>query len=128
MKQNKLASKLDLLKLGMLLLGISAIILSGIALDAYLRTLDRQEMSGDFFYAYCQDRVIIIHAEKTLENVSVTSSKNEEICSFKEIPEYSEEVCDVSNFNSTVFTIKTKTLKRAVTCSDYGSKPLPIRE
>lgn len=115
-------SSLDLLKIGMFLLGISALILSGIALHAYLRSLNEEPYSSPF-YAYCQQGNIIIQANQDLDNISVYDTKQNMFCHFNQIPRTSEELCDVNDVNSTMFVVESPLSKKVVSCY-LSEKPL----
>ncbi len=114
---------LDFLKIGMFLLGISALILATIALHAYLRGLSR-DTTENLFFAYCQQGTIVIHANADLENLYVYDVNQTPLCHFARIPKNSEDICDVSSINSTTYLISVDSFKRVVTCAELTQKPL----
>ena len=113
----------DLLKIGMFFLGVSTLIFASIALHAYLKSLSEDSYSNPF-YAYCQQGMIIIQANKDLENISVYDAKQNLLCNFDKILKNSEELYDVSNVNSTIFVIQNSLSKKVVRCYEPNVRPL----
>ncbi len=111
--------KTDLLRIGILLLGISAIAFAGIALHWYyqIQTEKPRKSSIPPFWARCEEteKVIIIEARQDLTNVSVKDREGI-ICSFDKIKAGSSEVCFV---NATgVFTVEYDDWKKVVVCRE----------
>ena len=110
--------KVDLLRVGILLLGISAIVFAGIALHWYykIQTEKPWKSSIPTFWARCEEKTIVIEAREDLKNVLVKNNLGNTICSFNTIKKGSDEICFV---NSTgVFTVETNDTKKAVTCRE----------
>ncbi|MEM1520047.1 MAG: hypothetical protein QXO55_07375 [Candidatus Korarchaeum sp.] len=117
---------LDLLKVGVLLLGISALIIAGLAVHAYYKgVLSYPAPIMESFHAYCSFNVVIIHANDDLRNVSVSSSNGTLICRFDSVPKGSDEVCNVNKDG--VYVVRVGNLKRAVTCSTWVAPYPPSR-
>ncbi len=112
---------MDFLKLGVFLLGISALILASIVLHAYLtRPLGPYEK----FWAYCDFNTVIIRANEDLRNVSVLDVNGTLICSFDEIPKGSDKICKVGREG--VYRVVSGREERAVICrSPIAPTPAP---
>jgi hypothetical protein len=110
---------LDLLKIGIFLLGISAIIFAVIAVHWYMKiqTTWWKPPRQASFYAYCEDGVIIVSARQDLTDVKVTDKEGNVVCEFDGIRANSEEIC---NANATgVFLVIHEDTKKAVTCREF---------
>lgn len=106
---------MDILRVGVLLLGISALIVALLAVHAYYRSILQYPPAQEIFYAYCNYNTVIVHANDDLRNVSVFSSNGTLICRLDEISKGSDEVCNVNSQG--VYIVQAGNLKRAVTCS-----------
>ena len=100
MKGENMKDKTDLLRIGILLLGVSAIIFAGIALHWYYQIQTEKPWKAEIppFWARCEgtEKVIIIEARQDLTNVSVKDKEGNVICSFNKIKAGSSEVCVVN--------------------------------
>ena len=86
----------DLSKIGVLLIGISLLIIAGLAVHWYLTFIQRLPPSSTSpFNAYCSHNAIIIHANVELTEVKVYDNRSRQICLFDRIPRDSEELCVV---------------------------------
>ena len=112
------ARKLDLLRIGVLLLGISAIIFAGIALHWYYKIqIEKPWKPGlPSFWVRCEEKTIIIGARYDLENVSVKNNLGNTLCRFKLIKKGSDEICFVNS--SGVFIVESGEIKKAVVCEE----------
>jgi hypothetical protein len=110
----------DFLKLGVFLLGISALILASIALHFYLT-----QPRGPYerFWAYCNFNTVIIRANEDLRNVSVLDVNGSLICNFDEIPKGSDRVCRVGGDG--VYRVISGREERAVVCIPIAPKQAP---
>ena len=104
----------DILKLGVLLLGVSALIVTMLAVHAYYRTLQYSSAQENFL-AYCSFNTIVVHANDELKDVKIFRSNGTLVCEIEEIPRGSDEVCNVDSDG--VYLVQVGNLKRAVTCS-----------
>lgn len=78
----------DLMRIGVLLIGISAIIVASLAVHMYLTHFVRQQPP---FTAYCSDMVIIITAGRDLENIKILDNRSSTLHTFPRIPAGSQE-------------------------------------
>ena len=113
-------SSIDFLKLGVFLLGISALILASIALHSYLT----HSRAYERFWAYCDFNTVIIRANDDLRDVSVLDVNGTLICSFDEIPKGSDKICKVSREG--VYRVVSGREERAVICRSSPIAPKPI--
>jgi len=86
----------DLSKIGILLIGISLLIIASLAVHWYLTFIQRLPPSSiSLFNAYYSHNAIVIHANVELTGVQVHDNRSRQICSFDRIPRGSEELCVV---------------------------------
>ena len=106
----------DLLRIGVLLIGISSILVAAAAVHFYFNVVLRQASSIETepFYAHCELGVVIIKARSQLSDVRVINSNGSVICSFEDIPKGSDETCRVGRDG--VYLVEVKDRKRAVVC------------
>lgn len=116
-------SKPDPLRLGVLLLGVAAILMASVILHAYYTGLILRQTPGESFYAYCSFRVVIIHANEELKDVRVLKPNGEVICEIKSIARGSDDVCAVPSDG--VYIVRVGDVKRAVTCQSAPVSPAP---
>jgi|Deesub1362A_J573_1020465.scaffolds.fasta_scaffold00374_15 hypothetical protein len=113
-------NKTDLLRIGILLLGISAIVFAGIALHWYYQIQTEKPWKSDIppFWASCEEteKVIIIEVRHDLTNVSVKDKEGNIICSFNKIKAGSSEVCFVNGTG--VFTVEYNDWKKVIVCKE----------
>jgi len=122
--------KTDLLRIGILLLGISAMVFAGIALHWYyqIQTEKPWKYSIPPFWARCEEteKVIIIEARQDLTNVSVKDKEGDVICSFNKIKAGSSDICFV---NATgVFIVEYNEWKKVVVCRELKKLEIPSPE
>jgi len=121
----KILEKIDLLKIGVFLIGISTFIISIILLHMYITQQQRYE-TIDFYVNCLKDSKgfsIIVDAYSTdLKSVKVIYDNNT-ICEFIEIPKRSQEVCKVSEEGTYIITatIDSKEIKKVTYCRNYSS-------
>lgn len=77
----------DLMRIGILLIGISAIIIASLVMHMYLTQFVRQPP----LTAYCSDMAIIITAGKDLENVKILDNRSLTLHMLPRIPAGSQE-------------------------------------
>jgi hypothetical protein len=119
--------KTDMLRIGILLLGISAIVFAGIALHWYYQIQTEKPWKAEIppFWARCEEteKVITIEARQDLTNVSVEDKEGNVICYFNKIKAGSSEVCFV---NATgVFTVEYNDWKKVVVCRELKKLEIP---
>ncbi len=115
---------IDFLKLGVFLLGISALILASIALHFYLT-----QPRGPYekFWAHCDFNTVIVRANEDLRNVSVLDVNGTLICSFDEIPKGSDKICKVSEEG--IYRVVLGKEERAIICrSPIAPTSVPGRD
>ncbi|MEM3065755.1 MAG: hypothetical protein QXI81_00255 [Nitrososphaerota archaeon] len=78
----------DLMRIGILLIGISAIIIASLIMHMYLTQFVRQQPP---LTAYCSDMAIVITAGKELENVKILDNRSSTLHTFQRIPAGSQE-------------------------------------
>jgi len=105
----------DLSKIGILLIGISLLIIAGLAVHWYLTFIQRLPPSSTSpFNAYCSHNAIVIHANVELMGVQVHDNRSRQICFFDRIPRGSEELCVVGA--SGAYIVKVGDHKDVVEC------------
>jgi len=105
----------DLSKIGILLIGISLLIIAGLAVHIYLIFIQHlPSTSTSPFNAYCSHNAIIIHANVELTEVQVYDNRSRQICFFDKIPRSSEELCVVEAPG--VYVVKVGDHKNVVEC------------
>jgi len=105
----------DLSKIGILLIGISLLIIAGLAVHIYLIFIQHlPSTSTSPFNAYCSHNAIIIHANVELTEVQVYDNRSRQICFFDKIPRNSEELCMVEAPG--VYVVKVGDHKNVVEC------------
>jgi len=121
----KILESIDLLKIGVLLIGISSLIISIIALHMYITQQQKYEIVD--LYVNClkdaKDFSITIGAySKDLRNVRVIY-ENRTLCEFAEIPSRSEEICKVLEEGTYIIiaTIDNKEIKKIAYCRNYST-------
>jgi len=112
--------KPDLLRLGVLLLGISALITASVILHAYYTGTIRSAPK-ERFYSYCNFNTVIIHANEELKDVRVLKPDGVAICDIKRIVSGSDEICSVPSEG--VYVVQAGDVKRAVTCQMPSTTP-----
>jgi len=115
--------QLDILKIGIFLLGISALIFAVIATHWYYK-LNREyrEIPSSQFFSYCNKDVIIISAYADLEDVKVFDENGNVVCNFDSIRKNSDEICKTNRYG--VFLVVSGGLKKATICENIV-KSLP---
>ncbi|MDT7858873.1 MAG: hypothetical protein RQ930_02395 [Candidatus Aenigmarchaeota archaeon] len=115
--------QLDILKIGVFLVGISALIFAGLATHWYYK-LNREyrEIPSNQFFSYCNKDVIIISAYSDLKDVKVLDENGNTVCSFDLIRKNSDEICKTNRYG--VFLVASGDLKKAIICENI-SRPLP---
>jgi hypothetical protein len=109
---------LDILKIGVFLMGLSGLIISLIALSFYLKSLGYETPYKSDFYVYCSDKTVVINAFKDLQNVEVQNAKGKVFCSFAQIPADSDELCVVDNTG--FYVVKVANKKKVVECVEHA--------
>ena len=105
----------DLSKIGILLIGISLLIIAGLAVHWYLTFIQRfPPSSTPPFNTYCSHNAIIIHANVELTRVQVHDNRSRQICFFDRIPRGSEELCVIGA--SGAYIVKVGDHKDVVEC------------
>jgi len=105
----------DLSKIGILLIGISLLIIAGLAVHIYLIFIQHFPSSRTPpFNAYCSHNAIIIHANEELVDVQVYDNRSSQICFFDRIPRDSEELCVVEAQG--VYVVRVGDHKDVVEC------------
>lgn len=107
----------DPLRVGVFLLGVSALILALIALSFYLKSMAYQSQEYSYkpnLYGICRYKTIIINAYNELKDVAVLDEEGSVLCSFDRIPPNSDEVCKVPSEG--VYVIRAGEVKRVVIC------------
>lgn len=112
----------DLLRLGVLLLGVSALIVALVALHAYYTNYTKIA-NRENFYAYCDLNTVIIHANEELRDVRVLKPEGDTICNFSRITRGSDDVCRVPSEG--IYIVQVGDFKRAVTCGKAPIRPIP---
>ena len=117
--------KIDLLRIGVFLIGISMLIISIILLQWHIRAMTnyweppKLDAWGD-----SSNNVIIITARDTLTNVVVKDKNGTVLCKFDKINKGSQEICPVSCPG--IFTVESDGIKRVVTC--YKIEKVKVNE
>jgi hypothetical protein len=116
--------QLDILKIGIFLLGISALIFAVIATHWYYK-LNREyrEISSTQFYSYCNRDVIVISAYSYLKDVKVFDENGSLICKFDLIRKNSDEICKTNKYG--IFLVVSGDLKKVTICENNIIIPLP---
>ena len=106
----------DLLRIGVLLIGISSIVLAILAAHFYFNILIREARPPVQapFHVYCDQGVVVISARSPLSGVIVMDANRTVICSFDEVPEGSDEICRVGEDG--IYLVVAGGRKRAVVC------------
>ncbi len=124
----KLIKKVDLLKIGVFLIGIAMLMMAGILLHLYIKTITTESSwKPSKFYASCDSKnsVIIISARETITNVTVKDKNGTIICKFSKINANSEEMCTIEIPG--VFTVESEGTKKVVSCYEIEEmKPVAI--
>jgi hypothetical protein len=115
--------QLDILKIGIFLLGISALIFAVIATHWYYK-LNREyrEIPSNQFFSYCNKDVIIISAYSDLKDVKVLDENGNTVCSFDLIRKNSDEICKTNRYG--VFLVSSGDLKKVTICENIA-RPIP---
>jgi hypothetical protein len=115
--------QLDILKIGVFLVGISALIFAGLATHWYYK-LNREyrEIPSNQFFSYCNKDVIIISAYSDLKDVKVLDENGNTVCSFDLIRKNSDEICKTNRYG--VFMVASGDLKKVTICENI-IRPLP---
>ena len=114
---------LDLWKIGVFLIGVSAVVISAIALHLYFRVYSEAPYKPQDFYAYCQDKTIIISANKDLTDVEVLDNQSKVVCGFPRINANSDELCSVDSIG--IYQVKYESLKKIVSCREAAELSSP---
>jgi hypothetical protein len=111
--------QLDILKIGVFLVGISALIFVGLATHWYYK-LNREyrEIPSNQFFSYCNKDVIIISAYSDLKDVKVLDENGNTVCSFDLIRKNSDEICKTNRYG--VFLVASGDLKKATICENIA--------
>jgi len=120
----KILEEIDLLKIGVLLIGVSSLIISIIALHMYITQQQKYEII-DLYVNCLKDAkgfsITIGAYSKDLKNVKVIYD-NKTLCEFIEISSRSEEICKVSEEGTYIVTatIDNKEIKKIAYCRNYS--------
>ncbi len=126
--------RLDLLKLGVFLIGISLLIISSVFVLIYLKTTTITKTFGPpAITASCdyENNVIIIYAMKDVRNVEIIDINNNTYCTFDYIKGQNNEICKINVSKSNIYQLIYDNNKKVVKCyKPRYIKPLPptIRE
>ncbi|MCL7394765.1 MAG: hypothetical protein LZ161_00855 [Thaumarchaeota archaeon] len=101
----------DLMKIGILLIGISAIIIASLATHVYLTQSLRQQPP---LTAYCYDMAIVITAGKELRDVRILDNRSSILHTFPRIPAGSQEFFIVPSEG--VYAVQANDYKVVVHC------------
>jgi len=105
----------NLLGVGLLLLGVAAVVAVGIALHAYFTTqTSYRPPPPQPFTAYCRNSVVVISAYEDLTNVQVLDVNGTAVCTFDKIGRGSDEICRVKGAG--IYVVVAGGLKKAVDC------------
>jgi len=105
----------NLLGVGVLLLGVAAVVAVGIALHAYLTTqMSYRPPPHQPFTAYCRNSVVVISAYEDLTNVQVLDVNGTAVCAFDKIGRGSDEICRVKGAG--IYVVVVGGFKKAVDC------------
>lgn len=90
-----MSSLRDLMKIGVLMIGIALLVIAGVVVHFYIFFIQRMPPSPypTPFYAYCRNNTTVIHANQEIVNVRVFDDRSNQICFFEKIPAGSEEFC-----------------------------------
>lgn len=106
---------------GIFLLGTAALITSLLFAHFYYQVQASwisSSSSGDGgFSAYCSKKVVIITAFEDMKDVSISNKNQETVCSFREIKDGNEEICDVNTTG--IFVVSSGLIKKTVPCEAY---------
>ena len=116
--------KLDLLKIGVFLIGVSMLIIAIVLLQLYVNTVSNSwEPPKLDAWGDSSNDVIVITARDTLTNVVVKDKNGTILCKFDKINKGSQEICPVNCPG--VFTVESNGIKRVVTCYEIKElKPI----
>ena len=119
------AKPVDLLRIGVFLIGVSMLLISFIILHYYIRSLGHDTWKPPAFHAYCNsnDGNIVISAEKTVSNITVKNSTGYVFCKINEIKAGSDEICFVGKNVTGTFLIETPDIKKVVECNKIYAFP-----
>jgi len=105
----------SLLGVGVLLLGVAAVVAVGIVLHAYLTMqMSYRPPPPPPFTAYCRNSVVVISAYEDLTNVQVLDVNGTAVCTFDKIGRGSDEICRAGGPG--IYLIVVGGFKRAVDC------------
>lgn len=102
----------DLMRIGILLIGIAAIIVASLAVHMYVARFLRQQPP---LSAYCSDTVIIITADKELTDVKILDNRSTTLHKFPRIPAGSQELFLVPWYG--VYAVQADDYKVVVHCT-----------
>lgn len=120
---------IDLLKIGVLLIGIALLIIAALALKIYYDIQKRSDYYTSDFYAYCEQNYIIISASKDLYKVSVKNIEgNYTYCTFDVIKKGSEELCkvDIKENETKMYIVTANDIKKVVRCGPIVIRPVTL--
>jgi len=111
----------DLMRIGILLIGISAIIMASLATHVYLTHFVRQQPP---LTVYCSDMAIIITAGKELRDVRILDNRSSTLHTFPRIPAGSQEFFIVPSQG--VYAVQANDYKVVVHCVKPQVMPPPM--
>jgi len=112
----------SLLGLGVLLVGVAAVIAAGIALHGYITQMSHRYVPPAFT-VYCYNTTIVVGANEELSEVKVLDPNGTVVCRFERVRKGSDEICQVKRQG--VYVVLSGDLKRAVVCTPPPT-PMPV--
>lgn len=94
---NRMSGVRDLMRIGVLLIGVSLMVFAALAVHMYFFRIMAAPYQQRPFSAYCDDMAIVISASRDISDVRVLDNQTRVVCSFDKIPAGSEELCLVDS-------------------------------
>ncbi|MEM0275148.1 MAG: hypothetical protein QXE67_02720 [Nitrososphaerota archaeon] len=108
----------DFAKIGVLLIGISLLVIAVVVVHFYVfyfTKITSSTIVERLFTAYCSmSKAVVISANRDLEEVTVLDNRSIEVCRFKNIQKNSQEVCMVEDYG--IYIVKYGDFKNVVEC------------
>ncbi|AET32286.1 hypothetical protein [Pyrobaculum ferrireducens] len=104
---------MDLLRIGVFLLGVAALIVAVIGLMIYLER--PRPAPTPPFYAYCVDKYVVVSANAELRGVKVYEPGGAVYCVFDQVKAGSDAACRVGN--GTLYVVEWEGYTKAVQCA-----------
>ncbi len=110
----KRLESVDLLRVGVFLVGVAAVVLAGIALDSYLNARKSDMFDTGPFRSYCSMGAVVVEAREDLANVTVSGANGTVYCVFPVVSRGSEIACEVDP--GRVYMVEAGGVSRVATC------------